>query len=321
MKAVIYTQYGSPAVLRLREIPKPFPGDHEVLVKVHAASINSWDWDLLTGRPYLFRLIFGLLKPRNSMLGFDVAGRVESAGKTVTKFKAGDAVFGDLSGVGQGSFAEYVCAPEKAFIIKPAGMPFHVAAAIPQAAVLAWQGLNDRRPVRKGDKILINGAGGGVGTFALQMAKSAGAEVTCVDKKEKLDMLQSMGADSVIDYEFEDFTRNGLRYDLILDVTGHHSVFTYKRSLLPGGIFALVGGTPSAIMQAAFLGPLISMSGKKLGILVHYPNKDLHAIIELIEKGEVKPVIDRIYPLDELPDALRYFGEGYVKGKIVITME
>jgi NADPH:quinone reductase-like Zn-dependent oxidoreductase len=321
MKAIVCTKYGSPDVLQLKEVAKPIPEDNEVLVEVHAASVNDWDWGLLRGKPFLNRLLFGLLKPKIKILGCDIAGRVEAVGRNVKQFQPGDEVFGDISGCGWGGFAEYVCARENALALKPASMTFEEAAAVPQAAVLALQGLR-KGQIQPGQKALINGAGGGVGTFAVQIAKSFGAEVTGVDSTRKLDMVRSIGADQVIDYTQEDFTQSGQRYDLILDVAAYHSIFDYKRALSPRGIYVMVGGSTARIFQAMFLGPLISMTGsKKMGILMHKPNKDLAFMKELFEAGKVVPVIDGRYPLSEVPEALRYFGEGHAKGKIVITVE
>jgi NADPH:quinone reductase-like Zn-dependent oxidoreductase len=321
MKAIVYQKYGPPDVLELREVEKPVAGGNEVLVKVHAASINSWDWDLLRGKPFVFRL-WGLLKPKYQIPGADIAGLVEAVGKDVKQFQPGDEVFGDLCGCGWGGFAEYVCAQENALALKPASMTFEQAAAIPQAAVMALQGIRDKGEVQPGQKVLINGAGGGVGTFAVQIARYFGAEVTGVDSTAKLDMMRSIGADHVIDYTQEDFTQNGQRYDLIIDVVANRSIFDYKRVLSPRGIFIMVGGTVAAIFQAMFLGPLISKTGsKKLGILVHKPNKDLAFLKELFEDDKVKPVIDRCYPLSEVAEAFRYFGKGHTRGKVVITVE
>ncbi len=323
MKAIVYTEYGPPDVLQLREVEKPAPRDDEALVKVHAASVNAWDWDLLRGTPFLNRLFFGLLKPKKiKILGADIAGRVEAVGGNVKQFQPGDEVFGDISGCGWGGFAEYACARENALVVKPAGMTFEEAAAVPQAAVLALQGLRDKGQIRPRQKVLINGAGGGVGAFAVQMAKSFGAEVTGVDSAEKLDMMRSMGADRVIDYTQEDFTKNGGRYDLILDVAGYRSIFDYRRALSPKGIYVMVGGSMSLMFQVLFLGPWISMAGsQKMGILMHKPNKDLALMKALFEAGKVVPVIDRRYPLSGVAEALRYFGEGHARGKVVITLE
>jgi len=325
MKAVVFEIYGSPDVLELKEVEKPIPGDDEVLIKVHAASINSWDWELLRGKPFVNRLLFGLLKPKKiNILGCDIAGQVESVGKNVKQFQPGDEVFGDLSGGDWGGFAEYLCARENALALKPESMSFEEASALPQAGLLALQGLRDQGQIQPGQKILINGAGGGSGTFAVQLAKYYGAEVTGVDSTEKLDMLRSIGADHIIDYTKEDFFENGLLYDLILDVVTFRSIFDYKRSLSPEGIYVMLGGGSWArVIQTIFLGLLISMTGsKKMGILMHKTDiEDLNFIIELFEAGKVVPVIDRSFPLSDTAEALRYFGEGHVKGKVVINLE
>jgi NADPH:quinone reductase-like Zn-dependent oxidoreductase len=322
MKAIVYAKYGTTDVLKLKEVEKPTPKDNEVRIKVHAASVNSWDWDLLRGIPYLVRL-GGLLKPKYNILGADIAGRIEAVGRDVKLFLPGDEVFGDISGCGWGGFAEYVCADENALTLKPASMTFEEAAAMPQTAVLALQGLRDKGRIQKGQKVLINGAGGGVGTFAVQIAKSFGAEVTGVDNTSKLAMLLSLGADQVIDYTQEDFTQHGQHYDLILDVVGNRSIFDYKRSLSPNGTYVMVGGSMARIFQVMFLGAWISMIGsKKMGILIHKPNKnDQNFMKELFEAGKVVPVIDRRYPLSEVAEALRYLGEGHPKGKVVIRVE
>lgn len=321
MRAIVYAEYGPPDVLELKEVEKPIPEGDEVLVRVHAASVNSWDWDLLRGKPFLNRA-GGFLKPKYEVLGADIAGRVEAVGRNVKGLRPGDEVFGDLSQCGWGGFAEYVCAPESALALKLASLTFEQAAALPQAGVLALQGLR-KGNIGPGKKVLINGAGGGVGTFAVQIAKSLGAEVTGVDSTEKLDMLLSLGADRVIDYTQEDFTRNGQSYDLILDVVAHHSIFEYKRSLRPNGVFVLVGGSTALALTVVLLGPLISIIvSRKIGGLVHRPNsKDLNSMNELIAAGKVVPVIDRIFTLSEVPEALRYLGEGHAKGKLVITMD
>jgi len=322
MKAIVYTKYGLPDVLEFKEVEKPIPKDNEVLVKVHAASINDWDWGLLRGTPFMNRLFFGFLKPNTTILGSDIAGRVEAVGRNVRRFQSGDEVFGDLSGCGFGGFAEYVCARENALALKPPRMTFESAAAVPQAAVLALQGLRDKGQIQPGQKVLINGAGGGAGTFAVQIAKSFGAEVTGVDSTRKLDIMRSIGADHVIDYTVEDFTKSGQRYDWILDFAAHHSIFDYYRALRPRGIYVMAGGSTVRLFQALLLAPLISITtSKKMGILMHKPNKDLVFIEELFKAGKVRPVIDKRYPLGEVAEALRYFGKGHARGKIVITVE
>ncbi len=322
MKAIVYERYGDPDVLELREVEKPTPKDNEVLVKVHAASVNDWDWGLLQGVPFINRLGNGLLKPKKYMiLGSDIAGQVEAVGRDVKQIKPGDEVFGDLCQCGWGGFAEYVCAPENALGLKPASMTFNEAAAIPQAAMLAVQGLRDKGQMQPGQKLLINGAGGGVGTFAVQIAKLQGVEVTGVDSPGKLDMMCSMGFDHVIDYTKEDFTKNGKCYDLILDTKTNRSIFAYTRSLSPNGIYVTVGGSMTRLFQALLLGPWISMiSKKKIRIVFLKPNKDLAYMNELFEAGKVKPVLDGPYKLSEVPEAIRYFGEGNHKGKVIITM-
>lgn len=323
MKAIVFTRYGPPDVLQLREVGKPVPGDDDVLVQVHAASVNSWDWDLLRGTPFVNRLMAGLSKPKRiKILGCDIAGCVEAVGKNVTRLQPGDEVFGDLSRCGWGGFAEYVSVPAKALALKPASLTFEQAAVVPQAGLLALQGLRDKGHVQSGQKVLINGAGGGVGTFAIQIAKMCGADVTGVDHTEKLEMMRSIGADHVIDYTQEDFTNSGQQYDLILDVMGYHSIFDYRRALGPGGIYVMVGGSTALANQIMFLGPWISMIGsKKMGLLLHKANKGLCHMAELLEAGKVIPVIDRHYPLEGAAKALRYLGEGHAKGKVVITLE
>ncbi len=323
MKAIVYHKYGSPDVLNLEEVQKPTPKDDEVLVKVHAASVNAWDWDLLRGTPFVNRVLSGLLKPKTiKILGCDIAGRVEGVGRNVKLFQPGDEVFGDIVGCGWGGFAEYVCARENALALKPSGMTFDEAAAVPQAAVLALQGLRYKGQIQPGQKVLINGAGGGAGTFAVQIAKSFGAEVTGVDSTSKLDMMRSIGTDHVIDYTQEDFTKNGQRYDRIVDMAAHHSTFDYKRALSPKGIYGVIGGSTPRILQTVLLGSWISLIGsKKMGLVLHKPNKDLAFMIELFEAGKVVPVIDRRCPLSEVPEALRYFGEGLAQGKVVITVQ
>ncbi|MDH3976297.1 MAG: NAD(P)-dependent alcohol dehydrogenase [Deltaproteobacteria bacterium] len=323
MKAIVFTKYGSPDFFELKEVEKPSPGNNEVLVKVFAASINSWDWEILIGKPFVNRIMAGLLKPKRiKILGCDIAGRIESVGKNVKQFQPGDEVFGDLSRSGWGGFAEYVSAREKALTLKPAGMTFEQAAALPQAALLALQGLKHKGKVQPRQKVLINGAGGGAGTFAIQIAKSFGAEVTGVDSTGKLEIMRSLGADQVVDYRQEDFTQKGQCYDLIVDMMATHSISDYKRSLSPGGKFVMVGGSSALVNKLMFLGPWISITvGKKLGLLLHKANKGLAELKELFEAGKVTPVIDRRYPLSEVPEAMRYFGSGKVVGKLVITVE
>jgi len=322
MKAVVYTRYGPPEVLQLKEVEKPVPKEDEVLVKVHAASVNNWDWDLVRGKPYLFRPLFGISKPKRKIIGSDIAGRIEAVGSKVEKFQPGDEVFGDISHYGFGAFAEYVCAPVHLIALKSASMTFEEAAAVPQSGVLALQGLRDKGGVKPGKKVLVNGAGGGAGTFAIQIAKMYGAEVTGVDSEKKFDLMRSLGADHVIDYTQENFTRNGLQYDLILDNIAKYGIFDYKRALSSKGIYAMVGGSPSSILQVLILGPMLSRkNGKKIGVLIHKPNPaDLSILNKLYVEGKVKPVIDRCFTLGETAEAIRYLGEGHVMGKVIITI-
>ncbi len=324
MKAIVYTTYGSPDVLQLNDVEKPTPKDNEVLVKVYAASANPLDWHLMRAEPFLARFANGLLKPKNTKLGADVAGRVEAVGRNVTQFQVGDEVFGAISINELGGFADYVCAPEELLVLKPTKMTFEQAAAVPIAAFTALQGLRDKGKIQPGQKVLINGASGGVGTFAVQIAKSFGTEVTGVCSTRNVDMVRSIGADHVIDYTQADFTKNGQQYDLIFDAVGNRSVSDFKRALRPNGICAVAGFTTLArLFQLLFLGAWVSKTGsKKIGLMeTAKPNKkDLVFIKELLEAGKVVPVIDRRYPLREVPEALRYLEEGHARGKVVITM-
>ena len=320
MKAVVYTQYGTPDVLRLEEVEKPTPKDNEVLIKVVAASLNAADGYFLKGNPVFLRLTHGFLKPKNTILGSDVAGRVEAVGSKVTQFQPGDEVFGDLSESGLGGFAEYVCARETALTLKPAFLSFEQAASMPMAAVTALQGLRDQGKIQPGHKVLIHGASGGVGTFAVQIAKALGAEVTGVCSSRKLDLVRSLGADYVLDYIREDFTQNRQRYDLILAVNGNRSIFEYRRSLSARGNLVMVGGAMGQIFQTLLLGPLLSATGsQKMGSLFAKPNPgDLNFIKQLLETGQVVPMIDKRYPLSELADAFRYLEGGHARGKVVV---
>lgn len=321
MRAIVYTEYGLPDVLQVKETEKPIPADDEILVKVHAVSANRSDWEGLIGNP-LYARLDGLRKPRHRILGSDVAGRVEAAGKHHTHFKPGDDVFGEMENY-RGGFAEYVCTRANAWALKPATLTFEQAAAIPQAGVIALQGLCDNGQLQPGQRVLVNGAGGGAGMFALQLAKLYGAEVTGVDNAGKLDFMRSLGADHVIDYAQEDFTNNGKQYDLILDLIAHRSAVAYARALRPNGRYFAVGGSVSTLLQILFLGPLIRpISGRDLHVLaVERNRKDLERITELCEFGSIVPVIDRRYPLHEVPEALRYLGAGRANGKIVITVD
>jgi NADPH:quinone reductase-like Zn-dependent oxidoreductase len=320
MRAFVYTKYGPPDVLQLEEVAKPTPKDDEVLIKVRAASVNRSDWEGLIGKP-LYARIGGLRKPRHQILGSDIAGRVEVAGRNIRRFRPGDEVFGDIL-PRLGGFAEYVCTRESALALKPAGMTFEEVAAIPQAAVIALQGIRDKGHVQPGQRVLINGAGGGAGTFAVQLAKMYGAEVTGVDNIGKLDFMRSLGADHVIDYTREEFTKNGKQYDLILDIVAHRSVFAYKRALRSDGSYFLAGGSVATMLQILLLGPWIRRTtGEKIRILVVRPNtEDLDFVKVLIEAGKLTPVIDKTYPLREVPEAIGYVGEGHARGKVVISM-
>ena len=320
MKAIVYHAYGSPDALALEEVAAPIPKDDEVLVRVRAVSVNDWDWGLLHGTPFANRMMSGLLKPKKKILGSDVAGRVEAVGRDVSRFRPGDEVFGDLSGH-WGGFAEYVCAREDSLAPIPAGMTFEEAAAIPQAGMLALQGLRDSGRIQPGQTVLINGAGGGVGTFAIQIARLHGCETTGVDSAGKLDMLRSLGFDHVIDYATEDFTKVGRRYDLILDAKSTRSVFDCARALNPGGTYVTCGGATRYILQALFMAPWIALtSKKKVRVVFLKPNKDLVYMGELFEAGKLKTVVDGPYQLSQVPDAMRHFGEGSHKGKVVISI-
>ncbi len=322
MKALVCDRYGPPDVLRLEEVERPTPRDDQVLVKVHASSLNAADLEILGGAAWA--RIGGPFRPRNKILGSDVAGQVVEIGRNVKRWKKGDAVFGDLFMCGFGAFAEYVAVREDALMLKPDSISFEDAATLPQAAKIALQGLRGRRPLKKGQKVLINGAGGGMGTFAVQIAKYFGAEVTAVDSAGKLEMLRTIGADHVIDYVKEDCTKSGERYDLILDTVTRRSIFEYRRIMAPDGLFVLIGGSRYAIFQAMVLGPFVSIiSKKKLGINPWNVNseEDLRFLLELIEKGMLLPVIDRRIPLDEVPEALRDLSKGLVNGKVVVMIE
>lgn len=321
MKAIIYKSYGPPDVLQLVEVEKPAPKEDEVLVKIHAASVNALDWHIMSADIFLVRFGGGLLKPKNTRLGADIAGTVESVGSSVKQFKAGDDVFGDV--YGRGGFAEYASAREKSFVSKPNNLSFEQAAAVPVAAITALQGLRDVGKIQAGQKVLINGASGGVGTFAVQIAKSFGAEVTAVCSPGNLEQARAIGADHVIDYTQEDFTQKDQQYDLILAVNGYHPISAYKRVLAPKGIYVMAGGKPAQIFQAMLLGSWMSRGGERKmgGVSAKASSKDLLFVKELIEAGKVVPVIDRRYPLSETAEALRYLGTGHAKGKIVITMD
>lgn len=319
MKAIVYHTYGSPDVLKLKDIPRPIPGDDEVLVKVRAVSINSWDWDMLTGKPYEYRFFSGLIKPKSTQIhGCDIAGTVAAVGKKAKTFNVGDEVFGDLSESGWGAFAGYTCAPENHLILKPSGMTFEEAACLSHGGNLAVQGLIDYGQIQSRQTVLINGGGGSTGTLAIQIAKLFGAEVTAVDRSEKLDLMRSLGADYVIDCTKVDFTDNEHKYDLIFDVKTNRSPSEYKRVLSPNGVYVTVGGKTYRILQLVAFGRLIKKP--KMHMVAYRANKDLPYLIALFEAGKLTPVIDKCYPLEETADAFRYFGEGRFKGKIVITV-
>ena len=315
MKAILFTEYGSPDVLQFKDVEKPVPGDNEVLIKVYAASANPLDWHSMRGAPFLARVEFGLQRPRDPRLGADVAGRVEAVGKNVTQFQIGDEVFGDIF---KGSFAEYACTSEKLLAAKPANSSYEAAAAVPVAALTALQGLRDKGQIRSGQKVLINGASGGVGTFAVQIAKSYGTEVTGVCSTRNLDLVRSIGADHVIDYTKEDFTNNGQRYDLIFDTIGNLSVSGCQRALSPNGICSIAGFTTMFHLFQVML-----FGGKKVGMMetAKADKKDLLFIKELLETGKVVPVIDRTYKLNETAEAIRYLETSRARGKVVITVE
>jgi len=322
MKAIVHHEYGSPDVLELQEVAKPIVKDDDMLVRVHAASVNPLDWHFVRGTPYLVRMQAGLSRPKNHIPGVDVAGQVEEVGRNVTKFQPGDEVFGGSGG----AFAEYVRVSEGRVVLKPANVTFEQAAAVPIAALTALQGLRDKGGIRQGHKVLINGASGGVGTFAVQIANSFGAEVTGVCSTRNVDMVRSIGADQVIDYAQESFTEGGRRYDLILDMVGNRSMSECRRTLNPEGTYVSVG----AAQMGDWVGPLTAAlkvlvgsllgSQKMVPMLTKQTNEDLVVLQELLESGEMTPVIDRQYELSEVPQAIRYLEEGHAQGKVVITM-
>jgi NADPH:quinone reductase-like Zn-dependent oxidoreductase len=319
MKAIVCTKYGPPDVLEFQDIAIPTPADNEVLIKLYAASVNPVDLHLMRGKPFFLRLMSGGLRtPKRKVPGHDIAGRVEAVGNNVTQFKPGDDVFGAC----RGAFAEYVCASENNLALKPANSSFEDAAALPVAALTALQGLRDKGRIQPGQKVLIDGASGGVGTFAVQIAKSFRAEVTAVCSTGKVDTAQSLGADHVIDYTREDFTKSGQRYDLILAANAHHSIFDYSRALTPDGIYVMAGGGGVQALQTALLGPLLSRIGRKkiCFFIAKINQKDLAFLGDLLAAGKVVPVIDKRYPLSSTPEALRYLAEGHAQGKIVLTV-
>jgi NADPH:quinone reductase-like Zn-dependent oxidoreductase len=325
MKAAVRERYGSPDVVEVKEVDRPKPGDDQVLVRVRAASVNRADLDGLTPRPSFVRLFMGLRAPRNHRLGIDVAGVVESVGASVTRFTPGDEVFADLFAFGQGAFAEYVCAAERAFQPMPTGMTFEEAATLPHSAILAVQGLrlrNGRTP-KPGDRVLVDGASGNVGPFAVQIAKSMGADVTGVCSTGKVDFVRSLGADHVIDYTKVDYTSTGERYDWIVDTDSHHPILRIRRALRPNGVYITLGGTGWPILAALLMGPVISMATDKwMGLLIWWKPfnpDDVATLKDLIAAGEVKPRIDRRYPLSDVVEALRWVDGGRATGKVIIT--
>ncbi len=327
MKAIIYTRFGSPDALQLKEVEKPTPKEDEVLVKVQAASVNALDRHALRSKPVLLRLLIGngLLRPKDQQLGADLAGRVEAVGSNVTQFRPGD----EIVGTADGAFAEYACAAEKRVVLKPASVSCEAAAAVPVAALTALQGLRDKGQIQPGQHVLIQGASGGVGTFAVQLAKAFGAEVTAVCSPRNVDMVRGLGADHVIDYTLENVTRKQQRYDLILAVNGYHSIFAYRRILSRTGTYLLAGEGSNAhlllaIFQTMLFGPALSRSkGRKMAFMgvANINQKDLLFVNELLESGKVVPVIDRCYPLADTAAAFRYLEEEHAQGKVVITVD
>lgn len=322
MKAIVRHTYGSPDVLQCAEVDTPTPKDDEVLLRVYATSVNAADWRLLRADPFLARLDVGLFKPRNTILGFDVAGQVEAVGAAVTRLQVGDAVFGNLYELRGGGFSEYVAAPERLLVKKPANLSFAQAAAVPMAAVTALRGLTAHGPLKTGDRVLINGASGGVGTFAVQIAKAYRAEVTAVVSARNVDLARSLGADHVVDYSKEDVTRRDERYDVILAVNGYQPIWEYWRALRSGGRYVMAGGSAAQLFQAMALGPLLSRTGDvRLGTLETKPTReDLEVVRGLIEAGQVSPVMDRCFALSQVPDAIRYMEEGHARGKVVVVV-
>jgi len=320
MKAMVRHTYGSPDVLRLEEVPKPTPGARDVLVRVHAASANAGDWHLLRGTPLPFRLVAGLLKPKHTIIGTDVAGRVEAVGGQVSQFKPGDDVFGELSRSGFGGYAEYVVAPETALAVKPSNATFEEAAASPTSGLTALQGLRKGK-IRQGQHVLIHGAAGGVGTFAVQIAKSFGTEVTAVCGPRSVDVVRSIGADHVLDYTRDDFAQAGQRFDLILAVNGDRSIWDYRRALNRNGAYIMTGGSNRQLLQTLLYGPLLSLGNQKFGNLLTRPSQpDLLFLKDLIERGKITPVIERRYTLREVPEAIRHVEEGHARGKVIVTV-
>ncbi len=322
MKAIVRYTYGSPDVLQLVDVPTPTPQDDEVLIKIEATSINAADWRMLRADPFLARLDSGLLRPRNRILGFDVAGRVAAVGRAVKQWVVGDEAFGNLFDLRGGAFAEYAAVPEKLLVRKPANLSFAQAAAVPMAAVTALRGLREYKPVQPGHQVLINGASGGVGTFAIQIAKALGAEVTAVVGSRNVDLARQLGADQVLDYTREDFTQRGEQYDLILAVNGYQPIAAYRKGLRPGGAYVAAGGSAAQMFQALLLGPWMSRKGgPRMAVLETKPSSaDLAAVKDMLEAGTVTPVIDRTFPLSQVPEAIRHLEQGHPRGKVVVTV-
>jgi NADPH:quinone reductase-like Zn-dependent oxidoreductase len=322
MKAILLKKYGLPNGLEVGEFAKPIPKDDEVLVRIYSVSINDFDWGLVRGKPFVIRLFFGLIKPKIDIPGVDISGKIEAVGSKVSSFKTGDEVYCDLSECGCGGFAEYVCVPEKHLCIKPSNISFNDASALPHAGLLALQGLVEKGKVTSGQSILINGAGGGVGTLGIQILKSYRVTVTGVDSDEKLDLMTSLGFDSVMDYKKTDFTDNGEKYDLILDTKSNRSAFKCARSLKKNGTYITVGGSMYRLVEIFLLGSLISLfTGKKLKVLIHEPNRGLDKISKLLEKGQISPVIDGPHGFNKIPELIQYLGEGRHLGKIVVEID
>ncbi len=323
MKAMAYTQYGSPDVLKLAEVAQPVPKADEVLVRIHAASVNYNTLASVQGSPFIVRMMMGgITKPKITIPGNDIAGKVEAVGANVTRFRVGDAVFGDIVEHGFGAFAEYAVVPEKALTLKPANLSYEEAAAVPEAAIVALQGLREAAQIQAGDKVLIVGASGGIGSFAVQLAKYFGAEVTAVCSPRNMEMVRGLGADHVLDYTQTDFARSGQQYDVILATMGYRPIGDFIRALRPKGRYIATGGSLKQIFQALLLGSFISaFTGKKATSLIMKPNQGLELLRDLLEAGKIRPVIDRCYPLSEAPAALRHYGEGRARGKIVISVQ
>ena len=321
MKAIVCPTYGSPDVLEFRDVGKPSPEDDEVLIKVHAAGVNAGDWHLMRADPFLIRLMFGFTKPKHPILGGDFAGRVEAVGKDVRQFEVGDEVFGASATFG--AFAEYVTAAPNAVALKPTNMTFEQVAAVPTAAMTALQGLRDHGEIRAGQEVLVNGASGGVGSFAVQIAKALGADVTGVCSASKMDTVRALGADHVIDYRQEDFTKTGRQYDLILGVGGYHPLAAYKRALKPNGSYVMTGGAMKQMFEAMLLGSFMSKTGGKriVSFVQKISQQDLLFLKELMDQGKLSPVIDKSYPLADVPEAIAFLESGKARGKLVVEVE